>query len=230
MRFAPPISSPVIRSSCSIQQLQMEIVLGPEMARHNTHIYGIKQLTRNIEFIMPDLRVELARLMKERLAPKTAGPTSEELPLLGSEWVEVKPLDTLLAIVHRLNQRMFVGLPLCESPSVHHHPGRVSPCTGRNEKWIKAAKGLVFDLSIRGLLLWACPSFFRRCARYPDLLAPLFNYDREGLSKPSWIYFLVQFVLARRCSDRKSKRGRPFQLTNGQFVINLQGISSIVLT
>jgi hypothetical protein len=40
----------------------MEIVLGPEMARHNTHIYGIRQLTRNIEFILPDLRGELVRL------------------------------------------------------------------------------------------------------------------------------------------------------------------------
>jgi hypothetical protein len=94
----------------------MEIVLGPEMVYHNTHIYGIKQLTRNIEFLLPDLREELVRLMEERLTPKTPDPNSEELPLLDSGWVEVKVLDTLMDIVHRLNQRMFVGLPLCIFP------------------------------------------------------------------------------------------------------------------
>ena len=141
----------------------MEMVLGPEMARHNTHIYGIRQLTRNTEFIMPDLREELVRLIKERLTPKTPDSHNEELPLLQSEWVEVKTLDTLLEIVHRLNQRMFVGLPLCEYQTVYHDPDPLSPLQGHDEKWIKAAKGLVFDLSIRGLLLWACPSIFRRC-------------------------------------------------------------------
>ena len=92
----------------------MELVLGPKMAHHNTHIYGIKQLTRNIKFIFPSLREELVRLMTECLAPKAADSNSEELPLLESEWVEVKTLNTLLGIVHRLNQNMFVGPPLCE--------------------------------------------------------------------------------------------------------------------
>jgi hypothetical protein len=92
----------------------MELVLGPEMARHNTHIYGIRQLTRNMEFILPSLQGELVRLVKERLTPKAPDSDSEELPLLESEWVEVKILNTLLDIVHRLNQNMFVGPPLCE--------------------------------------------------------------------------------------------------------------------
>ena len=92
----------------------MELVLGPEMARHNTPIYGIRQLTRNIELILPNLQEELFRLMKECLTPKVADSDGEELPLLESEWVEVKALDTLLDIVHRLNQNMFVGPPLCE--------------------------------------------------------------------------------------------------------------------
>jgi hypothetical protein len=92
----------------------MELVLGPEMARHTTHIYGIKQLTRNTDSILPSLQEELFRLMKERLTPKVADSDREELPLLESEWVEVKALDTLLDIVHRLNQIMFVGPPLCE--------------------------------------------------------------------------------------------------------------------
>jgi len=153
----------MIASSRLIQQLQMEIVLGPEMARHNTHIYGIKQLTRKIEYIMPDLRGELTGLMKEHLTPKPPNSDSEELPLLESEWVEVKILDTLLDIVHRLNQRMFVGLPLCACPFVDYNPDPISPLIGHDRKWVKAAKGLVFDLSVRGLLLWACPSFFRRC-------------------------------------------------------------------
>lgn len=153
----------MIRSSCLVQQLQMEIVLGPEMARHDTHIYGIKQLTRHTEAIMPDLRGELVRLMKERLTPKIPDFHTEELPLLESEWVEVKILDTLLDIIHRLNQRMFVGLPLGEYQTPHHDPDPLSSLKGHDEKWVKAANGLVFDLSIRGLLLWACPSIFRRC-------------------------------------------------------------------
>jgi len=92
----------------------MELVLGPEMARHTTHIYGIKQLTRNTELILPGLQEELFRLMKECLTPKVADSDSEELPLLESEWVEVKALNTLMDIVHRVNQVMFVGPPLCE--------------------------------------------------------------------------------------------------------------------
>ena len=150
------------RTSSFIQQLQMETVLGPEMARHNTHIYAIRQLTRKTESIMPDLRGELVRLITERLAPRTPDSPSEELPLLESEWVEVKMLDTLLDIVHRLNQRMFVGVPLCEYRTVHRDPGPLLSLKGHDEKWVKAANGLVYDLSIRGLSLWACPSIFRR--------------------------------------------------------------------
>jgi len=45
----------------------MELVLGPEMARHTTHIYRIKQLTCNTELILPGLQEELLRLMKECL-------------------------------------------------------------------------------------------------------------------------------------------------------------------
>ena len=63
----------------------MELVLGPEMAHHTTHMYGIKQLTRNTEFILLDLREGLVRLIKGRLTPKAADPDSEELPLLESE-------------------------------------------------------------------------------------------------------------------------------------------------
>jgi len=140
----------------------MELVLGPEMARHNTHIYGIKQLTRNIEFILPSLREELVRLMTERLTPKAADSDSEELPLLESEWVVVKTLGTLVNIVHRLNQNMFVGPPLCEHRSAYHDPDPISPFKGHDKKWIKTAQGLVVDLSIRGLLLWSCPPFFRK--------------------------------------------------------------------
>jgi hypothetical protein len=141
----------------------MELVLGPEMASHNTHIYGIKQLTRKIESIIPDLRGELVRLMTERFTPKTPDSPVEELPLLESEWVEVKALDTLLDMVHRLNQRIFVGMPLCEYRTVHHDPDPLSSLKGHDKKWVSASKGLVFDLSIRGLLLWACPSIIRRC-------------------------------------------------------------------
>src|SRR5258706_1879157 len=140
----------------------MELVLGPEMARHTAHMYGIKQLTRNIEFILPGLREELVRLMKERLTPKAADPDSEELRLLESEWVECKTLDTLLGIVHRLNQNMFVGPPLCEHRPVHHDPEPISLLKGRDKNWVKAAQRLVVDLSIRGLLLWTCPPFFRK--------------------------------------------------------------------
>jgi hypothetical protein len=63
---------------------------------------------------------ELFRLTKERFTtPNLADSDREELPLLDSEWVEVKALDTLLDIVHRLNQIMFVGPPLCERWSVY---------------------------------------------------------------------------------------------------------------
>ena len=144
----------------------MELVLGPEMARHTTHMYGIKQLTRNIEFIFPGLLEELVRLMKDRLTPKVVHSDSEELPLLESEWVEIKILDTLLDIVRRLNQNMFVGPPLCEHRPVHHGPDPISPFKGHDKKWVKAAQGLVIDLSIRGLLLWTFPPFLRKCVSF----------------------------------------------------------------
>lgn len=76
---------------------KMEPALGPEMARRTTRMYSIKRLTRNIGFIFPGLLdAGIVRLMKERLIPKVDKSDSEELPLLKSEWVEIKILDTLL--------------------------------------------------------------------------------------------------------------------------------------
>ena len=63
--------------------------------------------------------------------------------------MEVKALDTLLDIVHRLIQNMFVGPPLCEHESVYHAPDPISPLKGHDKNWIKVAQGLVVDLSIR---------------------------------------------------------------------------------
>jgi hypothetical protein len=213
------------------QQLQMEIVLGPEMARHNTHIYAIKQLTRNIEFVLPDLHEELVRLVKERFTPQTSDPDNEALPLLDSEWVEVRALDTLLDIVHRLNQHIFVGLPLCERRSVRHALDLISPlnkATMRNGSRLPRAWFLT------------CPSEAFSCglARHfsggvchPERISTPINYDCIGHSKASWTYSPAQFVLVGRCFDHWSKlRGRLSRLMNGQFVTELQRVLSPPLT
>lgn len=128
----------------------MELVLGPEMARHTTHIYGIKQLTRNIKFIFPGTAGGVGSALKERLTPKVDESDSEELPPLESEWVEINILDTLLDVVRRLNQNRFVGPPLYKHRPVHHDPDPISPLKGHDKKWVKAAQGLAIDLSLRG--------------------------------------------------------------------------------
>ncbi|KAH8828968.1 cytochrome P450 [Flagelloscypha sp. PMI_526] len=81
--------------------LQVEHTMAPEVAWDHYHVNVIRgKLTRNLAAIYPDVRDE------------TIVATAENIPA-SEDWTEVSLLPTIMTIVGRVSNRMFVGLPLC---------------------------------------------------------------------------------------------------------------------
>lgn len=111
--------------------------MGPAIAQNPYHIPIVRQqLTRNLAALFPSVREELAQAFRDNI--HIDGDGTERLifmlwPLNRSSvsalglavwaaiaWVSVGPtLKTMMQIVCRTSNRVFVGLPLCE---LHRSP------------------------------------------------------------------------------------------------------------
>lgn len=83
--------------------LSVEFTLGPSVLHNPYHIPIIRStLTRNLGAVFPDVREELADAFNHEIPP-------------GDEWVKVPALKTIMQIVARTSNRIFVGAPLCRN-------------------------------------------------------------------------------------------------------------------
>ncbi|KAJ7101571.1 cytochrome P450 [Mycena belliarum] len=79
-----------------------ELTMGRAIATNAYHIHAIRtSLTRNLHRCFPDVRDEIVCAF------------DDILQLQGSEWKAVTVLPTSMAIVARVSNRLFLGLPLC---------------------------------------------------------------------------------------------------------------------
>ncbi|KAJ6505550.1 cytochrome P450 [Mycena sanguinolenta] len=79
-----------------------EFTMGREISANNYHLDVVRtSLTRNLHNCFPDVRDEIICAF------------DEVLQLQGSEWKSHPVLPTMMAIVARVSNRLFVGLPLC---------------------------------------------------------------------------------------------------------------------
>ncbi|KAF7367733.1 hypothetical protein MSAN_00837200 [Mycena sanguinolenta] len=84
------------------ETVQAKFTMGRELAENNYHLDLVRtSLTRNLHNCFPDVRDEIICAF------------DDVLQLQGSEWKSHPVLPTMMAIVARVSNRLFVGLPLC---------------------------------------------------------------------------------------------------------------------
>ncbi|KAA1468096.1 cytochrome P450 [Dentipellis sp. KUC8613] len=87
------------------RSLQVDYTLGNAVNNNPYHISIIRsQLTRNLASIFPDVREELVAAFDDAIPAKEHG------------WVTMPATETIMEIVCRTSNRIFVGAPLCEDP------------------------------------------------------------------------------------------------------------------
>ncbi|OBZ66897.1 Ent-kaurene oxidase [Grifola frondosa] len=85
--------------------LQFQYTLGPSIHHNQYHVPIVRsQLTRNLAGLFPEIRDEIVASFMDAI------------PLTGNGWTTVPALDTVMQIVCRTSNRIFVGLPKCRDP------------------------------------------------------------------------------------------------------------------
>ncbi|KDR68416.1 hypothetical protein GALMADRAFT_215851 [Galerina marginata CBS 339.88] len=84
---------------------QTDYMMGPQIRRAPYHIKVVRTpLTRNLAARFPDIKDEISNAF------------ADLIPATQSEWTSVPVLKTVVKIVCRTSNRLFVGLPLCRNP------------------------------------------------------------------------------------------------------------------
>lgn len=113
------------------ENIQIEYTLSPAIHDDPYHNSILRlQLTRNLGAIYPNVRNELVVAF------------GEALDLKGDEWSSVTAVEMVRSIVCRINNRAFVGLPLCRDPD-----------------WIDLNIQLTVAIAKEGFLLMWLPKF-----------------------------------------------------------------------
>ncbi|KAJ6516233.1 cytochrome P450 [Mycena sanguinolenta] len=113
--------------------LQTGYTMGWGIVKDTYHANVVRtSMTRNLGVLFPEVRDEIVVAFDELL------------PVHGKEWLTVPAFDTMMQIVCRTSNRLFVGLPLCRDPD-----------------FIKLNVDYAMDVIIAGQLINMLPSFLR---------------------------------------------------------------------
>ncbi|KIL60265.1 hypothetical protein M378DRAFT_14248 [Amanita muscaria Koide BX008] len=130
------------------ETLLLDITL-PGLASDPIHIDLAKgPLTKNIGTKFADIQNEITVAF------------DENVPVKGDEWTKVTAYTTVLDIVARTSNRMFVGLPLC-----------------RNSDWIELNKEYTIDIVKTAMFLGLLPPVLR------PIVAPLLRGISKGIER-----------------------------------------------
>ncbi|KAF9223296.1 cytochrome P450 [Gyrodon lividus] len=84
--------------------LKVDHLMGHQIRRNPFHVPIIRQLSRNLGILVPDLRDEIVKAF------------DDILDLKGNEWKNIPALQTVQKVVCRASNRAFVSLPLSRNP------------------------------------------------------------------------------------------------------------------
>ncbi|KAJ7717646.1 cytochrome P450 [Mycena maculata] len=116
--------------------LHLEHVLGYEQLHDPYHVPVVRtSLTRNIGICFPSLRTEVVAAFEDLVPAKT------------DEWITVHAMQTILPVVSRVSNQLFIGLPKCRDPD-----------------YIKITTQFALDVAKDALLLHLIPSSLRSLA------------------------------------------------------------------
>ncbi|KAM6493880.1 Cytochrome P450 [Amanita muscaria] len=141
------------------ERMHVDLILGAEF-HHNTHLAEVVKLplTKNIGPKFADVQDEIVTAF------------NDNIKFQGNEWTTVIAYSTIMDIVCRTSNRMFVGLPLC-----------------RNPDYLQLNKQFTIDFVKTAIILDLFPSFLRSIAArlLPDIrknierakkhIEPIFN-------------------------------------------------------
>ncbi|TDL22832.1 cytochrome P450 [Rickenella mellea] len=130
--------------------LAIEYTLGLRLIDNGYHIPIIRsQLTRNLATVFPDARDEIVQSFLDIIPPS-------------DEWVGYPAVETLMTIVTRTSNRVFVGLPVCRDPD-----------------YIKLNAEFTVQVSTAAGLISLAPSYLKPIVG--RLLSPIRSGVRRGL-------------------------------------------------
>lgn len=120
------------------EALQTEHTLGSTIVSNHYHVSIIRsQLTRNLGVLFPDIVDEA----------KAAFGDNVDAKFQENEWVKLPAYDTVMNVVARISNRVFLGLPVCRDPG-----------------FIKLSIKITLDVVKSGQLLRPLPRFLRPLA------------------------------------------------------------------
>ncbi|KIL65013.1 hypothetical protein M378DRAFT_77528, partial [Amanita muscaria Koide BX008] len=140
------------------ETLHSDLTLGAETFQNLYHLEVIKlPLTRNIGPGFADIKDEIVTAFNDSISKYT-------------EWTTVIAYPTMMDIVCRTSNRMFVGLPLCRNPDYLQLNKQLTI------DLIKAARILnLFPSFLRPTVAWLLPDIHRGIERGSKYLEPIFN-------------------------------------------------------
>ncbi|ETW81028.1 cytochrome P450 monooxygenase 51 [Heterobasidion irregulare TC 32-1] len=144
--------------------LQVEYTLGPEIHHNPYHVSIIRsQLTRNLGALFPDVREEIVASFNDIIPAK-------------DEWVKYPAMETLMKIVCRTSNRIFVGAPQCRDPDYNQLNVKFTIDVVKAALVINRFPDVLKPLA--GRLFTSVPGSIRRAIRH---LAPIIEDRRAKL-------------------------------------------------
>ncbi|KIM21870.1 hypothetical protein M408DRAFT_333196 [Serendipita vermifera MAFF 305830] len=138
-------------------QLQLEHLVGPELSRDHIHLALIRTLNRNLKGVYDEIADETEYSISSALKKG-----KDE-----NDWTSVNVNQWVGDVVFGLNQRIFVGLPLC-----------------RDEEWAKAGQSEDTAMVLRAYLLKIFPKSKRGdVQQYISRFTSSMSVAREMLTK-----------------------------------------------
>ncbi|KAJ7736224.1 cytochrome P450 [Mycena maculata] len=140
-----------IMSSIAAKQemFQADITIGPEISQNPYHFETIRvTLTRNLAKCFPDLHDEINYAFDETFC------------LHGADWKLVPVLPTMMTVVARTTNRLFVGPPICRDPD-----------------YLKLVVQFTIDVAIRSQIINLLPTRLR------PILGPFISSGNESIRK-----------------------------------------------
>ena len=165
---SPSFSNMINHQFVYQQEFQIDYTMNPRIHQNPYHAQVTRsQLTRNVGTLYPELRNEITTAFDDIIDLKGNGePVPIHILFIWTmerpEWKSVPALGSMQIIISRVTNRLFVGLPLCESCSLSSYSLLILVILGRDPDWI--------DLTIQFTLLAAQGSTVIR--PFPKLLKP----------------------------------------------------------
>ncbi|KAF7303509.1 Cytochrome P450 [Mycena indigotica] len=156
------------------ESLQIEWTMGKPIQDDPWHVSAVRtSLTRNLSRCFPEVRDEIVHAFQDVLALRTTG-----------EWETVTVLPTMMKVVSRTSNRLFVGLPLC-----------------RNPEYINLSIDYTVSVFSRGSIIALFPDFMKR------FVSPILSSKNSSLRYA--LKFLGPILEERIDAEKRYGKDRP---------------------